>query len=246
MLINVVQQLGWTQLVHVGLLRNRQLQGAMWQNNKDIWAMVLCRLEQIMKNKSWLWTQYQRQIYQITVVTMIFGGMAYSFKLPHLDVNTAVLLNEQLYKHKEAIRILTPLTSSGSVITLCIGYYIYFEIFHLFSACSPLLLTWLASLHAVHSHSHSKCHSSWEIRHQPGCRLLFEPRSEDSGYNLETTLSHSCYPLVATFAALCLYPHLFIPFISILISQLPLNPTSKASPPILASPITCIKSNGTH
>lgn len=45
---------------------------------------------------------------------------------PHLDVNTPFLLNERLYKHKKAIRILTPLPPSGNVITLCIGYCIYF------------------------------------------------------------------------------------------------------------------------
>lgn len=56
----------------------------------------------------------------------MFGGMGNSCKLHHLDVNTAGLLNEYLYKHKEAIRILTPLTFSGNVITLCIGYCIYF------------------------------------------------------------------------------------------------------------------------
>lgn len=45
---------------------------------------------------------------------------------PHLDVNTPFLLNEQLYKHKKAIQIFTPLPPSGNVITLCIGYCSYF------------------------------------------------------------------------------------------------------------------------
>lgn len=88
--------------------------------------------------------------------------------------------------------------------------------------------------------------SSGEIRYQPGRPLLFEPRSGDCGCDLDTTLSPSCHPLIPTFAALHLHLCLFVPFISILNSPLPLKLTSEASPPIPASPSACIKSNGTH
>lgn len=90
--------------------------------------LVLHRQKQIPKNKSQIWTKSQSNgrftKLHSSQMGVMCGGMGNSCKLHHLDVNTAVLLNERLYEHKEAI--LTPLTSSGNVITVCIGYCIYF------------------------------------------------------------------------------------------------------------------------
>lgn len=128
--------------------------------------------------------------------------MGNSCKLHHLDVNTAVLLNERLYEHKEAIRILTPLTSSGNVITLCMDIAFIFKYFILPEPAPlsfwPGLLPcthfiFILTLNAI---------SSWEIRHQPSSPLLFEPRSEDwlrpryhSLSFLPSSHSHLCYYL---------------------------------------------------
>lgn len=100
-----------------------------------------------------------------------------------------VLLNEQHYQHKKAIRILTPLPPSGNVITLCIGYCIYFLIFHFpQSVHLSFLLSLLPCMHSIFILTLNGI-SSPEIRYQPGCPLLFQPRSEDSCYRAETALS---------------------------------------------------------
>lgn len=92
--------------------------------------LVLHWQNQIVKNKSQIWTKYQSKgrctKLRSSKMGVMFSGMINSCKFYHLDVNMAVLWNEWLYEHKEATRILTPLTSSGNVITLFIGYCIYF------------------------------------------------------------------------------------------------------------------------
>lgn len=154
-----------------------------------------------------------------------------------------VLLNERLYKHKKAIRILTPLPPSGNVITLCIGYCIYFLIFHSppsvrLSFCRGLL----PCMHSIFILTLNGI-SSLEIRYQPGCPLLFQPRSEDSSYDLDT--ARCCLSLILSFPLS--NPVALSPFISILTSPLPPSRAHlrglTSSP---ASPIARIKSNGTH
>lgn len=92
--------------------------------------LVLHQQKQTVKNKSRISTKYQfnSRFNKMNWKQMgvMFGGMRNSYKLLHLNVKTAVFFNERLYKHKQEIRILTPLTSSGNLITLCIGYCIYF------------------------------------------------------------------------------------------------------------------------
>lgn len=130
-----------------------------------------------------------------------------------------VLLNEGLYKHKKAIRILTPLPPSGNVITLCIGYCIYFLIFHspfcrLSSHLSPLLCMhsiFILALNGI---------SFLEIRYQPSCPLLFQPRSEDSSYDPDAAFSALSHP----------------PSPSLTLSLYPLYLNSCVSPPLSSSP----------
>lgn len=146
-----------------------------------------------------------------------------------------VLLNERLYKHKKAIRILAPLPPSGNVITLCIEYCIYFLIFHFpprllvslpTSACSPCMhCIFILTLNGI---------SSLEIRYQLGCPLLFQPRSEDSSYDLDTAPSSgSFYSLLPLFPSLTLslYPLYLPPYLSHFFLSFSL--TSEASPPLL-------------
>lgn len=100
-----------------------------------------------------------------------------------------VLLNERLYKYKKAIRLLAPLPPSGDVITLRIGYCIYFLIFHFTpSVRLSFHLSLPPCMHAISILTLNGI-SFQEIRYQPSCPLLFQARREDSSYDPDTALS---------------------------------------------------------
>lgn len=67
--------------------------------------LVLHRQKQTVKNKSRISTKYQSNgrfsKMNWKQMGVMFGGMRNSCKLLHLDVKTAVLFNERLYKHKK-------------------------------------------------------------------------------------------------------------------------------------------------
>lgn len=108
------------------------------------------------------------------------------------------------------------LPPSGNVITLCIGYCIYFLIFHFpQSVHLSFLLSLLPCMHSIFILTLNGI-SSPEIRYQPGCPLLFQPRSEDSCYRAETALSP--VDLMLSLCPIPLQHWLFIAFICFLTS----------------------------